>query len=382
MARTQSTLAERYRRLLLLYPREYRSTRGQEIVDTFVDRARDSQQRPTWREALNLLTHGLRCRLGRPASRTVVVWASLASLVCGLFAGAFATRLAWETAGQLPSRDDSAALVSQLEDSVPFDYRVTMFSIYDHPLGWQKLDTLATVDLKRSQLDRTPVDLDGPASVSRVKMVEELANRLRASDWLIAEPTIRTTADCVGCEHMPLPIEAFIVARRGDDMVELQFVFGDQQPRSANPGVPDGNIPTILSVRLVRSTPWVVYPVGIAATLLGAVIGWFVFGWASRRTENRRAALRALTTTAYGLAMFLWYLPIAIALPYLLRQQFNRPYVSGHPMWEWISQPSVSLLVVAGTIVAAGGLALAALPRRTAEKTAPDPEDAGTIASS
>jgi hypothetical protein len=84
MPRSRGTLARRYRRLLLCYPRQYRKARGEEIVATFLDLAPPDRARPTVREAANLVRHGLRCRLGRPNSRTVVLWAVLTAIVWGL----------------------------------------------------------------------------------------------------------------------------------------------------------------------------------------------------------------------------------------------------------------------------------------------------------
>ena len=64
-----------HRWLLLFYPRDYRRDRGSEILETVCDLG----TRPGPRIAANLARHGLRARLGRPASRSVVIWASIMS---------------------------------------------------------------------------------------------------------------------------------------------------------------------------------------------------------------------------------------------------------------------------------------------------------------
>ena len=57
------------RRWLLAYPRAYRRERAEEIMATVVESGRSGP-----RVVANLVRHGLRARLGRPASRTVVFW--------------------------------------------------------------------------------------------------------------------------------------------------------------------------------------------------------------------------------------------------------------------------------------------------------------------
>jgi hypothetical protein len=87
----------RYRQLLRAYPS---GARRDEVIDTLLMAGRAT---PTWREAANLLGHGLRARLGRPASRTVVAVALLTALTCGYFAAAVSTRLAWEAVPDYPA---------------------------------------------------------------------------------------------------------------------------------------------------------------------------------------------------------------------------------------------------------------------------------------
>src|SRR5207247_415489 len=102
------------------------------------------------REAANLLCHGIRSRLGRPASRSVVVWAALAAVVCGLFCAALATRAAWETARPLPARAEAVDIVNGMLPGQKLDestYRdPALFVIYGQPFGPQFVGDLLLGD--------------------------------------------------------------------------------------------------------------------------------------------------------------------------------------------------------------------------------------------
>jgi len=93
---TARRLRARYRRLLWAYPP---GRRREELLDALVEAAAPGRTRPTLRERANLLRYGMRARLGRPASRGVVVIAVLVSLVMGYLAAAVAYRIALEDAG-------------------------------------------------------------------------------------------------------------------------------------------------------------------------------------------------------------------------------------------------------------------------------------------
>jgi hypothetical protein len=98
-------LERRYRRLLLAYPRWYRSVRGLEMLTTLLDAAAPGQRRPTWRD---LVLRGLRCRLGLPGRAAVM---GLLGLTAVLVAAALppatrtaAYRLALANSAQPPCR--------------------------------------------------------------------------------------------------------------------------------------------------------------------------------------------------------------------------------------------------------------------------------------
>ncbi|MFF5213223.1 hypothetical protein [Streptosporangium sp. NPDC000396] len=60
-----TVLERRYRRLLLAYPREYRSAHGDELLDLLLDTAEPGSSLPSLKEAAGLLAGGVRTRVTR-----------------------------------------------------------------------------------------------------------------------------------------------------------------------------------------------------------------------------------------------------------------------------------------------------------------------------
>jgi hypothetical protein len=372
MPRTRGTLARRYRRLLLCYPRRYRQARGEEIVATLLELAPAGWTRPTVREAVNLVRHGLRCRLGRPNSRTVVLWAALTAIVWGLFSGAFATRLAWETARPLPTQAQATELFSHvlgkdLTGQVGVD--PALFVIYGQPLGWHNLHLLFSPgDAGEYQQGSAGASLNGPLAVNHQDLVDSTRAWLRANGWQVSDVSNSDSADCIDCDPSTLTRNAVFAARRGDDVLNLEISLGDHQSSPPKPGV-TGNDETYVHIQLTRARPAAVYPFGATGVLLGVVSGWLVIGWASRRTEGRARPLRLVTAFLFGVAIFLWCAPVVLAFPLTLRQQLGEPRPSWPPMWEWLGQPTLAPLFVVGTGAALLALAASALPRRAEPAT-------------
>jgi hypothetical protein len=172
----------------------------------------------------------------------------------------------------------------------------------------------------------TFLELAAPAG----ETLPALRRRLRTQGWQVS-PT-----------SFPTEVEADFTARHADDVLLFQAVTAD--------GV------VTLSVQLLRDTPWAAYPIAALTGLLGAVAAWWLFGWASRRTDGRGPALRATTGLLYALTMLLWWLPIALSA--------GLPRDEPHTMWERLGQPSGSGLFVLGAAAALLALGLIALPRR------------------
>ncbi|ROT32157.1 hypothetical protein [Micromonospora sp. HM5-17] len=366
MPQPLEVLARRYRRLLLCYPRQYRRARGEEIVATFLDLAPPDRTRPTVREAVNLIRHGLRCRLGRPNSRGVVLGAVLTALAWGLFTGAFAARLGWETARPLPTEAEATELFGRMlgrdvTGQVVVD--PALFVIYGQPLNAQNLHLLFSPDAGEYQQGRAAVSLHGPSDVDHRALVDSTRAWLYAHGWRVSEVVIRNRVACTGCDESTLPKEAVFAARRGDDVVSLEISLGDPRPRPPKPGV-DGYDETYASVELTRASPAAVWPLGVVGGLTGALVGWLTFGWASRRTEGRGRLLRGSTTVLFGIAVAIWYVPLVVIVPSMLVDQLETSAPSWPPMWEWLGQPALLPVSVVGTGAALVALAVSALPRR------------------
>jgi len=84
-------LEQRYRRLLRWYPAEHRATYEAEMLGVLLDCAAPGQRRPTWRERLDLVRGGLRCRLTRLGrSYDGSAWRDAAGVVGLVITAAFA----------------------------------------------------------------------------------------------------------------------------------------------------------------------------------------------------------------------------------------------------------------------------------------------------
>ncbi|MEU6072448.1 hypothetical protein [Micromonospora sp. NPDC047074] len=354
-------LARRYRRLLFCHPRAYRRARADEMVGVLLDAAPAGRTRPTAREAANLIRHGLRCRLGRPASRTVAAWATLAAVVCGLFSAAVAARAAWETARPLPGRAETAALVAA---ALPghglgkVDPAPPLFSFYTRPLTVRQLDNLLLGDGGEYQQGSVVAEVIAAPATSAEETLALAQRRLRETGWQVYEPTVARHSGCADkfCTRTTVTTETTVPARRGDTTLTLQV-------RTASADTPQ------LWLDLRRTTPPAVLPAGVVGGLLGAGLGWLVFGWASRRTETPHGG-RGAVSVSYALTMALWWAPVLLTVPNLLRHHLDEPHPTWHPLWEWLGQPAGSLLFLAGTATALLALALAALPRREPLPTA------------
>jgi hypothetical protein len=370
MPGTRGMLGRRYHLLMLCYPRGYRRTRGEEIVATFLDLAPADRTRPTLREAADLVRHGLRCRLGRPASRTVVVWAALTAVAWGLFTGGFAARLAWETARPLPTQGEATQLFSDLlgqDVTGQVGVDPALFVIYGQPLGRDNLHLLFSPDAGEYQQGSASVNLNGQSDVDHNDLVDSARAWLRAHGWRVSNVIVRNRAECTGCDESTLPKSAVFGARRGDDVIRMEISVGARQPPAPKPAVVYSG-DTYAHVDLTRANPAGVVPFSAAGVLLGVAVGWLVFGWASRRLEGRSRLLRAITTILFAVAVTMWYLPM-IAMAFNASSLLSEPYGFARPVWEWLGQPALAPLFILGTGAASLILVTCATPRRRGSAT-------------
>jgi hypothetical protein len=360
----------RYRWVLLAYPRAYRRERGREIIDTFLDAGREKLSA---REIANLLRHGMRARLGRPASRRIVALAALTSILCGLFAGSFATRAAWETARPLPSTDEAKEIFGHALPGHPVTDKVyrspAMFVIYEAPLGADNWTTLLTLDGGEYQLGRTRTAVDGVPGQEPRDIAAAAQARLREAGWKVNDIKVGEAVGCGGpsCDPATLPMKYTVTGRRGDTLIRIETI------ERSTPGT------TYLVAELGRATPWAAWPLGLAGFLFGALGGWLLFGWACRRLESGHPVPQALATVSYSFMLFLWCFPIGLALfsvtVYTLTVE--RAIPEG-PVWHWIGLPTFTILFLLGCVNGLAILALAALPRR---RRAPGPQISGAALS-
>ncbi|MET8352377.1 hypothetical protein [Micromonospora sp. NPDC005206] len=297
----------------------------------------------------------LRRRLGRPASYSVVAWATLAALICGLFAGALASRVAWETSRPQPDRAEAGAILTEVfpgHDLGEIDTPPALFVVYGHPLRLSNLKTVLLGDGGEYQESATGVTSVGAPSVPAEQIVTVARQRLRETGWRLYDPVVVEDTICSDklCATPMVSTTTTMLARRGDTILNASIP-------SQTTG--DG---TYLSVELHRAPPPAVVPAGVIGALLGALAGWLVFGWASRRTEERLGGGTA--KFLFGVTMVLWWLPVLLAAPQLLKHHLDEPHPAWHPLWEWLGQLAASLLFLVGAVCALLALGLAAASRR------------------
>ncbi|MCG5441655.1 hypothetical protein NIE79_003100 [Micromonospora sp. NIE79] len=302
-------------------------------------------------------------RLGRPAGGAAVAWVPLAAVVCGLFTGALASRAAWETSRPQPDRAEAAAILTQVfpgHDLGEIDTPPALFVVYGHALRLETVKTLVFGDGGEYQESATGAGALGAPPVPAEQIVTVARERLTGAGWRVYDPQVSDGVSCADkmCATPRAITDTALTARRGDTI--LNASISSQTAADAS----------YLSVGLHRAPPPLVIPAGVLGTVLGAVAGWLVFGWASRRTEGRRS--RGTVNGLIGVATVLWWLPVPLAAPQLLHHHLGEPHPAWHPYWEWLGQPAASLLFLVGAVCVLLALGLAAGTRRntTPEATA------------
>ncbi|MFI6237061.1 hypothetical protein ACIBD9_26155 [Micromonospora sp. NPDC050784] len=294
-------------------------------------------------------------RLGRPAGGAAVVWVPLVAVICGLFTGALASRAAWETSRPQPDRAEAAAVLTEVfpgHDLDEIDTPPALFVVYGHALRLGTVKTLLLGDGGEYQEGATGATALGAPPVPAEQIVTVARERLADAGWRVYDPQVSGGVSCADkmCATPRAITTTALTARRGDTI--LNASISSQTAVDAS----------YLSVELHRAPPPLVVPAGVLGTVLGAVAGWVVFGWASRRTEGRRR--RGTVNVLAGVAVVLWWLPVSLAAPQLLHHHLGEPHPAWHPYWEWLGQPAASLLFVVGAVCVLLALGLAVGARR------------------
>ncbi|MEV4809569.1 hypothetical protein [Micromonospora avicenniae] len=302
----------------------------------------------------------MRERLGRPESRTVVVWAALTAVICGLFSAALATWGAWHTARPLPDATETTALVAEVLPGYEInevDPGAALFTFYSQPLHARDLKSLLFLDGGEYQQGATVATVRTAPRAVQQEIIALAQRRLRETGWRTFPPHVEPEVTCRadgGCTPTGGPSNISLVARRDDTALNIQSL--------ANPSI-DG---THLTVAVYRANPPAVLPAGIAGGLVGAIAGWMVFAWASRRTRRPHPAANAVPLL-YAITMLFWWAPVLLTASSMLRHHRDEPHPVWHPLWEWLGQPTLSLCFVVGADCALFALALATAPRRDAD---------------
>jgi hypothetical protein len=345
----------RCRRLLIAYPRDYRKQRGEEIIDTLAE----SSASPV-SEAFALVAGGLRCRLGRPHSRLVVVFSLLTALLVGLLGAALTNRLAWESAGPLPSNDAALRVFALVAPgSNPGAPKRA-----DHTFGYATYGSLRSVPLADSILRMLFADgweeygpgevhvADAVKSTGNTRLyLERAAARLRAEGWQVT----------------PNWYDPSLTARKPSTVLQV-FAY---------PGVPGGSGSAEdpapgsagITMDIYRTRPSVVVPAEIAGGVVGGTFAWLVFGWTSRRTWRLGGQFQPWVWLLNAGMVLMWLPPSGMTVARVWFDSRRVPSESGIPNQELFTSllfPSLMpLLIGAGAAVLLTAIA-ASRPRAAA----------------
>lgn len=307
------SLGMRIRLLLAAYPK---GARRAELEDLLLMAAADGRR--GLGSALNLLRHGLRARLGRPGSNGVVALALIVAVVAGFLLGAAANRLSWAAVPGLPAGAARAELGELIAPGLPVRWTEET-SADPFPAAGGKVGAR-----------RISGAVAGPAATS------DLTVRLEADGWRILD-TYRTNP----------PNGAQELLARSADLV----LWAEDRPGASGPA-------SRLDVQVYRAEPRWVSAVTFAAGLLGALLGWLIFGWASRRTEHRRAATAAVLVPAVlGLVL----LAPALSLGLIFLNVLLGGYVPEVPFWAaLVPAHEFGGLAISAGVALGGALLIAA----------------------
>jgi hypothetical protein len=321
---------------LYAYPR---GPRRAEVLDTLVMATSAGCRPARVPEAVNLLRHGLRARLGRPHSAGVVVLATLVAIIAGFCGAALANRLAWAGVPDLPAAPERAALAELITPG--------------RPVAWQETPGGAPFTVVGDELTSRRIEgsLTGTPETERVAAyVAGLRARLSRAGWQVIEeyPTSPRNIETGAFQN-----ESTALTARNDRLV-LEFEdYYDATYRESS-----------LSLIVYRAEPTWATALTFAAGLSAALAGWLLLGWASRRTEGRSAA-SLLATCATVLGLLLMTPALFLGASYL--RVLSGDYLPDLPFWLGLEPTNEfgGLAVPAGVVFAAG-LLIAALCRPAA----------------
>ncbi|MEV4708764.1 hypothetical protein [Actinoplanes sp. NPDC049316] len=323
----------RTRLILAAYPK---GARRAEIEDLLLMAAADGHAEPGARGVTNLLRHGLRARLGRAGSNGVVALAMIVSVIAGFLLASATSRLAWEAAPDLPDGARRAALGEVLAPGRPVQWSQDSsgdpFPVVDGQVRPRRLSGVVADTAETG---------DGSGYLTGV------AQRLQAQGWRVSDTSLTgPTAGKTGAG----PNDAQVLLARNAHLVLWIEDVRDLTERQGR-----------LNIHVHRAEPPWISVLTFVAGLFGALLGWLLFGWGSRRTEHHRAA-----TTAAGFAVVLAMVLLApaLSLGLIFLNVFTGDYLSKVPFWAALVPTSTfGGLAVAAGVAAGTALVIAALRR-------------------
>ncbi|SNY29714.1 hypothetical protein [Paractinoplanes atraurantiacus] len=347
-------LGARYRMVLKAYPK---GRRRDELLDTLLEAAPSDRRRPTVREGVNLVRHGMRARLGRPASKGVVVLAALVALIGGFLGAAVSARAAWEFALDHPSGKALEAISGTIFPGVRAHAEPAGDELFHDVSERSTAEVLLRghdEDFEFSAVTITPDKWFIPGDYR--SWTTEAQERLVREGWQVGDAEV-TGATWIATGEIDDSGRTFSATRDGLAIkVESMTDVVD---------TPAGSF--YASVRLDRLTPGFVDAATVLGMLAGALIGWLVTGWASRRTEFARTAPRTTTLLSSVVALVFLVPQALLGLAILVSDT-----ISGGPPIK----PFWSLTMTYGYGCALAGIAafaVALIAAALARRPAPDP---------
>ncbi|GIJ60892.1 hypothetical protein [Virgisporangium aurantiacum] len=286
----ETRLARAYRRLLWAYPRDYRRARGTEMLTTLLDAAEPGRRRPAFRDALNLVVRGLRCRLSVPNHPGYVVVACLAAMAVagiGAWSGAMA---GWQRGTSLPTTGEVVAAATVAVPDAGRYLPARQRNCDWHCLGNPSDDMVVF----RGPYVRD--DLMPEWTADRPRTTNPAANRVYL-------PLAMAHADMVtiaGQAHDRLAAAGWRVTpvRTYYDMRLFWATKGDLTLRFEGRGTTQPESPAVAFV-VHHDLPPATLPAAAAGAAAGALLGWWLAAFALRRYRRHGPGRRtAMLVTA------------------------------------------------------------------------------------
>lgn len=286
----ETRLARAYRRLLWAYPRDYRRARGAEMLTTLLDAAEPGRRRPGFRDALNLVVRGLRCRLSVPNHPGYVVVACTAALAVAGIGAWFGAMAGWQRGTSLPTTGEVVAAATV---AVPDAGRYL-------PAGQRDCDWRCSGNPSDDM-----VVFRGP-NVHDSTMPEWTEDRPRTTNPAtnrVYLPLAMAHADMVtiaGQAHDRLAAAGWRVSpvRTHYDMRIFWATRGDLTLRFEGRGTTQPESPAVAFV-VHHDVPPATVPAGAGGAAVFALLGWWLAAFTLRRYRLHRPGRRtAMLATA------------------------------------------------------------------------------------